>query len=75
MKSNTAKEHLNNKVNQKELPQLITNISVTSLKLKQKSRQKVLNNQKKTNNVMPEVIPFIPKQDLHSGGICLYRLV
>ena len=41
-----TKEHLKNKVNQKDLPQLITNISATSLKLKN-SAQKVLGKQKK----------------------------
>ena len=41
-----TKEHLNNKVNQKDLPQLITNISATSLKWKN-SAQKVLGKQKK----------------------------
>ena len=40
-----TKEHLKNKVNQKELPQLITNISAASLKLKY-STQKVLGKQK-----------------------------
>ena len=41
-----TKEHLKKKVNQKELPQLITNISATSLKWKN-SAQKVLGKQKK----------------------------
>ena len=41
-----TKEHLKNKVNQKDLPQLITNISATSLKLKN-FVQKVLGKQKK----------------------------
>ena len=41
-----TKEHLKNKVNQKDLPQLITNISAISLKLKN-STQKVLGKQKK----------------------------
>ena len=41
-----TKRHLKNKVNQKDLLQLITNISATSLKLKN-SAQKVLGKQKK----------------------------
>ena len=41
-----TKEHLKNKFNQKDLPQLTTNISVTSLKLKN-STQKLLGKQKK----------------------------
>ena len=70
-----TKEHLKNKVNQKDLPRLITNISAISLKLKN-SAQKVLGKQKKTKktkSVKTEVIPFIPKQDLHPSDICLYR--
>ena len=43
-----TKEHPKNKVNQKELPQLITNILATSLKLKQNFKQKYLMNKKKT---------------------------
>ena len=66
------KEHLKNKVNQRDLPQLITNISATSLKLKN-SAQKILGKQKKPKSVKTEVIPFIPKQDLHPSDICLYR--
>ena len=42
-----TKEHPKNKVNQKELPQLITNILATSLKLKQNCKQKYLMNKKK----------------------------
>ena len=42
-----TKEHPENKFHQKELPQLITNISATSLKLKQNSKQKVLEKLKK----------------------------
>ena len=61
-----------NKANQKELPQLITNVSVTSLKLKQNSKQKVLNKPKKQTVSKTEVIPFIPKQDLRPSDICLY---
>ena len=42
-----TKKHPKNKVNQKELPQLITNLSATSLKLKQTlSMQKVPDEQK-----------------------------
>ena len=46
MHNKNTKEHLKNKVNQKDLPQLITNISATSLKLKN-SVQIVLAKQKK----------------------------
>ena len=67
-----TKEHVKNKVNQKDLTQLITNISATSLKLKN-SAQKVLGKQKKPKCVKTEVISFIPKQDLHPSDICLYR--
>ena len=41
-----TREHLKSKVSQKDLPQLVTNISVTSLKLKN-SAQKLLGKQKK----------------------------
>ena len=47
MHDNNTKKHPKNKDNQKELPQLITNISATSLKLKQNSKQRVLDKQKK----------------------------
>ena len=47
MHDKNTKEHFKNKINQKDLPQLITNISATSLKLKN-SAQKVLGKQKKT---------------------------
>ena len=67
-----TKEHLKNKVNQKDLPQLITNISATSLKLKN-FVQKVLGKLKKTKSVNTGVIPFIPKQDLHPSDTCLYH--
>ena len=67
-----TKENLKNKVNQKDLPQFLTNISVTSLKLK-KAAQKVLGKQRKIKSVEAEVIPFITKQDLHPSDICLYR--
>ena len=70
-----TKEHFKKKINQKDLPQLITNISATSLKLKN-SAQKVLGKQKKnkkTKSVKTAVIPFIPKKDLHPSDICLYR--
>ena len=50
------------KIIQKDLLQLITNISATSLKL--------IN--KKTKSVKAEVILFIPNQDLHSSDIFLY---
>ena len=45
-----TKEHLKNKVNQKDLPQLITNIWATSLKLKN-SAQKVFGKQQKKQRV------------------------
>ena len=45
-----TKEHFKNKINQKDLPQLITNISATSLKLKN-SAQKVLGKQIKKQRV------------------------
>ena len=44
-----TKEHFKKKINQKDLPQLITNISATSLKLKN-SAQKVLGKQKNQKN-------------------------
>ena len=59
-------------VNEKDFPQLTTNISVTSIRLKN-SAQKVFGKQKKTKSVKTEVIPFIPKQDFHPSDICLYR--
>ena len=43
MYDKNTKEHPENKVNHKELLQLITDISATSLKLKQNSKQEVLN--------------------------------
>ena len=43
----STKGHSKNKVNKKELPQLIKTISATSLKLQQNSKQKVLEKQKK----------------------------
>ena len=73
MHNKNTKEHLKNKVNQKDLPQLITNISATSLKLKN-SAQKVLSKQKKTKSVKTEVIPFIPKQDLHPS-VYVYTVI
>ena len=72
MPDKNTKKNLKNKVNQKDLPQFLTNVSVTSLKLK-KSAQKVLGKQRKTKSVEAEVIPFITKQDLHPSDICLYR--
>ena len=66
-----TREHLKNKVNQNELPQLIANISAASLKLKD-SAQKVLGKQKqKTKSVKTESIPFIAKQDIRPSDICL----
>ena len=44
---NNAKENPKNKVNQKDLPQLLTSTSAVSLKLKQNSKQRVLDKQKK----------------------------
>ena len=67
-----TKEHLKNKVNQKDLPQLIKKNSATSRKLKN-SAQKVLGKQKKPKSVKTKVISFIPRQDLHPSDICLYR--
>ena len=49
-KNTEVKENLKTKVNQKDLPQLITNISATSLKLKN-SAQKVLRKQRETKSV------------------------
>ena len=68
-----TKEHVKNKVNQKDLTQLITNISATSLKLKN-SAQKVLGKQKNPKSVKTEVIPFIPKQDLHPS-VYVYTVI
>ena len=65
-----TKEHLKNKVNQKDLTS-IKNISATSLKLKT-SAQKVLGKQK-NQSVKTEAIPFIPKQYVHPRDIFLYR--
>ena len=45
MHDKNTKEHSKNTVNRKELPQLSTNISATSLTLKQNSKQKVFDKQ------------------------------
>ena len=72
MHDKNTKEHLKNKFNERDLPQLTTNISVTSLKLKN-SAQKLLDKQKKNKECQDrKIILFIRKQDLYSSDICLY---
>ena len=65
MHDKNTKEHLKNKVNQKDLPQLITNISALHFHSNWRTlREKYLAN-KKTKGVKTEGISFITKQGLH----------